>query len=131
MDTQSVCVHDRTASDSTAEVLYPTSDYYDASETTDFSIYDARKGQPVYKYRDYKMHFIQLESMYGAPQRLNMPQMYHLIKDPKELYPLDKVDVADAWFMAPVTKRVVAFQRTLALEPPIRLGTPDPYLPRK
>lgn len=98
-----------------------------------------REGFPVfngdemyaYKYRDYKMHFIQLDSMFGAPRKLNMPQMFNLIKDPKELYPLDKVDVADAWFMAPVTKRVVAFKRTLAIEPPIPLGTPDPYVPAK
>jgi len=77
------------------------------------------------------MHFIKLDSMFEAPQKLNMPQMFNLIKDPKELYPLDKVDVGDAWFMAPVTKRVVEFQKTLAKEPPIQLGTPDPYMPGK
>jgi arylsulfatase len=49
----------------------------------------------------------------------------------KELYPLDKIDVAEAWFMAPVTKRVVEFKKSLAMEPPIRLGTPDPYVPKK
>lgn len=98
-----------------------------------------REGFPVYngdelyayKWRDYKMHFIWLESMFGAPQKLNMPKMFNLIKDPKELYPLDKVDVADAWFMAPVSKEVVAFKRSLVIEPPILLGTPDPYRPAK
>ena len=66
-----------------------------------------------------------------ARRLLCMPQMFNLIKDPKELYPLDKVDVGDAWFMAPVTRRVVEFQKSLIVEPPIRLGTPDPYLPPK
>jgi hypothetical protein len=55
--------------------------------------------------------------------------MFNLIKDPKELYPLDKIDAADAWFMAPVTREVVAFKQSLAMEPPIPLGTPDPYKP--
>lgn len=98
-----------------------------------------REGFPVYngnelfayKWRDYKMHFWQLDSMFGAPAKLNMPMMHDLIKDPKELYPLDKTNVADAWFMPLVVKRVVEFQMTLVEEPPIRLGTPDPYLPTK
>jgi arylsulfatase len=83
----------------------------------------------AYKYRNYKMHFVHLDSMFEAPKRLNMPQMFNLIQDPKELYPLDKVNVAEAWFMAPVSKRIVEFQKSLALEPLIRLGTPDPYVP--
>lgn len=98
-----------------------------------------REGFPVfngdelfaYKWRNYKMHFIWLESMFGAPQKLNLPKMFNLITDPKELYPLDKTDVSDGWFMAPVTKEVMAFKKSLMIEPPIRLGTPDPYLPSK
>lgn len=54
----------------------------------------------AYKYRNYKMHFIRLNSMFDAPEKLNMPQMFNLIQDPKELYPIDKVNVAEAWFMA-------------------------------
>jgi arylsulfatase len=69
--------------------------------------------------------------MFEAPQRLNMPRMHNLIKDPKELYPLDKVSIADAWFMPVVLEKVVAFKKSLAIEPPIKLGTPDPYLPPK
>jgi arylsulfatase len=85
----------------------------------------------AYKYRNYKMHFIRLDSMFEAPEKLNMPQMFNLIQDPKELYPLDKVNVAEAWFMAPVSKRILEFKRSLAKEPPIQLGTPDPYVPKK
>ena len=67
-----------------------------------------REGFPVYngdhlfayKWRDFKIHFVKLDSMFEAPQRLNMPRMHNLIKDPKELYPLDKVSIPDAWFMA-------------------------------
>lgn len=77
------------------------------------------------------MHFIQLDSMFTAPKKLNMPQMFNLLQDPKELYPIDKIDVAEAWFMAPVSKRIVEFKISLAKEPPIKLGTPDPYVPGK
>jgi len=37
------------------------------------------------------------------------------------------VDVGDAWFMAPVSKRIVEFQKTIALEPPIQLHTGSLY----
>ncbi len=96
-----------------------------------------REGFPIYngdnifayKWRDYKIHFVKLDSMFEAPQRLNMPMMFNLIKDPKELYPIDKVDIADAWFMPVALKRLVAFKKSLVVEPPIQLGTPDPYVP--
>lgn len=51
--------------------------------------------------------------------------------DPKELYPIDKVDVSASWVFPVVLKKVVEFQKTLAVELPIRLGTPDPYVPPK
>ena len=85
----------------------------------------------AYKWRNWKMHFIELESMFGKPARLNMPHLHNLIEDPKELYPVDKVDVSASWVFPVVLKKVVEFKKTLALEPPIRLGTPDPYVPAK
>lgn len=98
-----------------------------------------REGFPVYngdelfayKWRNWKMHFIELESMFGKPARLNMPHLHNLIQDPKELYPVDKIDVSASWVFPVVLKKVVAHSKTLAAEPPIRLGTPDPYTPRK
>ena len=83
----------------------------------------------AYKWRNWKMHFIQLESMFGKPAKLNMPHLHNLIADPKELYPVDKVDVSASWVFPVVLKKVIEFQKTLAQEPPIRLGTPDPYVP--
>lgn len=98
-----------------------------------------REGFPVYngddmfayKWRNWKMHFIQLESMFGKPNRLNMPHLHNLIEDPKENYPVDKVDVSASWVFPVVLKKVIEFNKTLAMEPPIRLGTPDPYVPSK
>ncbi len=96
-----------------------------------------REGFPIfngddlfaYKWRNWKMHFVQLESMFGSPQKLNMPHLHNLIEDPKELYPIDKVDVSASWVFPVILKRVVQFQGSLVAEPPIRLGTPDPYTP--
>lgn len=98
-----------------------------------------REGFPIYngddlyayKWRDYKIHFVQLDSMFGSPKKLNMPRMHNLIKDPKELYPLDKTSIADAWFMPVVLEKLVAHKKTLIMETPIKLGTPDPYTPTK
>jgi len=85
----------------------------------------------AYKWRNWKMHFIQLDSMFGAPAKLNMPHLYNLIEDPKEKYPVDKVNVSASWVFPVVLKKVIKFQKTLAIEPPIKLGTPDPYVPPK
>ncbi len=96
-----------------------------------------REGFPVfngddlfaYKWRNWKMHFIELDSMFGKPARLNMPHLHNLITDPKELYPADKVDPSASWVFPVVLKKVVEFKQSLAMEPPIPLGTPDPYEP--
>lgn len=98
-----------------------------------------REGFPVfngdelfaYKWRNWKMHLIQLDSMFGAPAKLNMPHLYNLIEDPKEKYPIDEVNLSAGWVLPVVFKKIVEFQKTLALEPPILLGTPDPYVPSK
>ena len=59
-----------------------------------------------------------------------MPHLHNLIQDPKELYSIDKVDVSGSWVFPVVLKKVIEFKKTLAMEPPIRLGTPDPYVPK-
>jgi arylsulfatase len=96
-----------------------------------------REGFPIfngdvlfaYKWRNWKMHLIQLESMFGAPAKLNMPHLYNLIQDPKELYPIDKVDLSAGWVFPVIFGSIAEFQKTLLMEPPIKLGTPDPYVP--
>jgi arylsulfatase len=74
---------------------------------------------------------VKVDSVFGAPARLNMPSVYNLIEDPKELYSVEKVDVSSAWVFPVILKKVVEFKKTLVAEPPIRLGTPDPYRPAK
>jgi arylsulfatase len=95
-----------------------------------------REGFPVYngdelyayKWRDWKVHFVELNSMFGAPQKLNIPHIYNVIRDPKEDFNI----APDAtWVLPVVMSQVIDFQQTLAKEPPIMLGTPDPYRPAR
>ena len=79
-----------------------------------------------YKWRNWKMHLVELENMNSEPMKLNVPRIYNLIKDPKEEYNM----AAEATWVLPVMfKKIVGFQETLVEEPPIQLGTPDPYEP--
>jgi len=95
-----------------------------------------REGFPVYngddfyayKWRDWKVHFVELNSMFGAPKKLNIPHIYNLIKDPKEDF---NIVPESTWILPVVMSRVLDFQKTLITEPIIRLGTPDPYVPLK
>jgi arylsulfatase len=95
-----------------------------------------REGFPVYngddlfayKWRNWKVHFVELNSMFGAPQKLNVPHIYNLTKDPKEVR---NIAPESTWTLPVVLSRVVDFKKTLVAEPPIRLGTPDPYIPKK
>ena len=81
-----------------------------------------------YKWRNWKMHLIELENMNSSPQRLNVPRVYNLITDPKEEYNMAE---EATWVLPVMFKKIVAFQKTLLEEPPIELGTPDPYVPEK
>jgi len=94
-----------------------------------------REGFPIYlgdklsayKWRDWKIHFNYLDNMFGTLQPQNFPRVHNLIKDPKELYP-DRTGET-TWVLPAVSKLVTKFAATMAKEPPIRLGTPDPYVP--
>lgn len=81
-----------------------------------------------YKWRNWKMHLVELENMNSEPRPLNVPRVYNLITDPKEEYNLAS---EATWTLPVLFKKIVAFQKTLEEEPPIQLGTPDPYTPPK
>jgi arylsulfatase len=79
-----------------------------------------------YKWRNWKMHLVELENMNSQPVKLNVPRVYNLITDPKEEYNM----ASEATWVLPVMfKKIIEFQSTLVAEPPIQLGTPDPYTP--
>lgn len=97
----------------------------DASNREGFIVYN-NDDIYGYKWRNWKMHLVELENMDSEPKPLNVPRIYNLITDPKEEYNM----ASEATWLAPVMfKKIVEFQKTLAEEPPITLGTPDPYEP--
>lgn len=99
-------------------------------ETSNRDGFPAYNGDDMYayKWRNWKVHFIELNNMYDVPKKLNVPQLYHLIKDPKEEF---DIVGESTWVLPVVTKKIIEFNRSLADEPPIKLGTPDPYIPVK
>jgi arylsulfatase len=102
----------------------------------------AREGFPVYqgsamfgyKWRNWKLHLATQETM-GAPVvKSGMPRLYNLLTDMREDYDLVKFGGRDGgeqhyWVLPVIFKRIIAHQASLAKEPPIKMGTPDPYLP--
>ena len=91
-----------------------------------------REGFPVYngdelfayKWRDWKLHLIELDSMFGKPQPLNFPKLHNLISDPKENFPIVNTDTSAAWVLPAMFKEIVAFQQSMVEEPPSRWGRP-------
>ena len=55
-----------------------------------------------------------------------MPHLHNLEWDPREEH---EVDFPHAWVMHPMAAAVGAFLKSMAIEPPIKPGTPDPYTP--
>lgn len=92
-----------------------------------FPVYNGDELYAV-KARNWKVHFIELNSMFDSPKKLNIPHIYNLTKDPKET---NNIAGESTWILPVVLSRVAKFQKTLVAEPPIPLGTPDPYVPEK
>ncbi|WP_194766291.1 arylsulfatase [Tamlana sp. I1] len=103
-----------------------------------------REGFPVYngdnmfayKWRNFKIHYYKHESMFDKPVKHNFPRIHDLLRDPKELYGIAGGNGTTGaqnltWILPAVTKQVLKFQATLKEEPPILLGTPEPYNPKK
>jgi arylsulfatase len=95
-----------------------------------------REGFPAYvadrlsavKWRNWKAHFIWQVNMYDPPLRLPLPKLINLLTDLKEER---DVGVYYTWVADPVTKIVGDFEESLKKYPPIKLATPDPYVPPK
>ena len=117
-----------------AECKVPEDRLIDGVDQTDFLLgkqpHSNREGFPVYngdrlfayKWRNWKMHFIELNSMLGTPRPLNMPHLHNLISDPKEEYNLINMDQSAGWVMPVISKKIIEFKSTFEQEPPIKLG---------
>ena len=55
----------------------------------------------------------------------------NLLTDPKEEYPKAASVAENLWVRWPIGKVLTDHMATLQKEPPIRPGTPDPYVPKR
>jgi arylsulfatase len=93
-----------------------------------------REGFPVYvadrlsaiKWRNWKMHLIKQENAYDPPQKLPLPRIINLLTDLKEER---DVLIQNSWVTYPMMNVRRDFAASLEAYPPIKVGTPDPYVP--
>jgi hypothetical protein len=95
------------------------------SRRDDILIWCADRLQAV-KWRNFKVHFYQQETMVSPPIKLGIPLIFNLHTNPRE--DEDKV-ITDSWVFGPVLKMVGEFEQSVKRYPLIAMGTPDPYLP--
>jgi arylsulfatase len=78
------------------------------------------------KWRQWKLHIIEDDEFYATWTPYSVPHIYNLLWDPREEH---QVDFAHFWVLHPMVAAAGAFLKSLAIEPPIKPGTPDPYTP--
>lgn len=78
------------------------------------------------KWRNYKVHFFQQDTMLSPAERLPVPLVLNLHENPRE----DEGKRALAsWVLGPMLKMVNQFNASVKKHPLIPMGTPDPYRP--
>jgi arylsulfatase A-like enzyme len=97
----------------------------DASSREGILIWCADRLQAV-KWRHYKVHFYQQETMISPPVRLPLPFLFNLYTNPQED---ETKTILDSWIIGPVLKMVGEFEASTKTYPLIPMGTPDPYRP--
>ncbi len=80
------------------------------------------------KWHQWKVHLFQQETFLSTWSPYNMPHLHNLEWDPREEH---QCSFAHAWVVHPMAAAAISFLKTLAIEPPIKPGTPDPYHPPK
>jgi arylsulfatase len=80
------------------------------------------------KWRNFKLHFYQQETMVSPAATLPVPLLLNLYTNPRED---PEKPTVDSWVVGPVLKLVGAFEQSARQHPLIPMGTPDPYAPPK
>ena len=83
------------------------------------------------KWRNWKMMFKEVERGTDDKKTFDFPRFFNLYNDPKEEYPLTKATAGHFWVRWPMAELMKEHFGSLAKEPPIPSGTPDPYVPGK
>ncbi len=98
-----------------------------------FPAYNGDKMQS-YKWRNFKIHFWEQNSMFDQPVQHNVPRVHNLLRDPKELFGLaggmEETGTQNlTWVFPVVAGEILKFQATLAEEPPVPFPAPDGWTP--
>ena len=84
------------------------------------------------KWRNFKMMSKEIDRAFGDPTRsYGVPLFYDLHTDPKEENPIHSQWFHNGWIRWPAGEYLVQHIASLKKEPPIRPGTPDPYVSTK
>jgi hypothetical protein len=103
-------------------------------------IYEGKKGstpsgEEIFgvKWRNWKMLTKEFDGARGTGRivQYGVPYFYNLYNDPKELYPVTMKTPEHFWVRFPMAKIMSGHLQSLQKEPPIKPGTPDPYVPAK
>jgi arylsulfatase len=118
----------------------PSDRFIDGVDQTDFLLGKQKKsnresvivymGNDVYgvKWRNWKLNFKELDSVFSAEVKWPTPRLYNLHTDPKEhvnvLFP-------NTWVAKAASRHLTEHVLSLKKYPPIKPGAPDPYKPPK
>jgi arylsulfatase len=80
------------------------------------------------KWRQWKAHLIKQTSITGTWEAYGTPPVFNLEWDQREEH---NVFFSHIWVLQPIALATTAFLKSLAAEPPVKPGTPDPYVPPK
>jgi arylsulfatase len=82
------------------------------------------------KWRNYKLMSKEIDKAFADPTReYGVPLVYDLHTDPREETPLHSQWYHSGWIRWPAGEYLVRHIASFQREPPIRPGTPDPYVP--
>jgi hypothetical protein len=80
------------------------------------------------KWRNWKMNFKEIETVFGEVKEYGMPKIYNLLKDPGER---ESVTFPNTWVPKAAMPQLIQPVMSLRAEPPIKPGTKVPYLTPK
>jgi arylsulfatase len=80
------------------------------------------------KWQNWKVNFKEQDTIFDETKSYGMPRVYNLLKDPGETL---NVLFPETWVPKAALGQLGQHAASLRANPPIKAGTPDPYVPSK
>ena len=80
------------------------------------------------KWKNWKLNFKEIDTVFGEIREYGMPKLYNLYRDQQER---ENVFFSDTWVPKAALAKLTEHAASLQKEPPIKTGTLDPYVPTK